>query len=298
MRIVQPWSAEPDMITRRNFVLATALAGSGWVGRVNAADTIQSELARIERDSGGRLGVSILDAGLRAGHRADERFPMCSTFKFLACSAVLKRVDEGRETLDRRIRIAASDLVPGSTFIKAPVGGNGMTWAEICEAAMTRSDNTAANLILKSLGGPPAVTAFARSIGDQMTRLDRTEPTLNEAIPGDPRDTTTPAAMLENMRKLLLGDALSATSKAQLTAWLVGNKTGDKRLRAGLPGWRVGDKTGTGDHGTANDIGIVWPPGKEPILVTSYLTGASTSPERRNATIAAVGRLVAVAAAK
>lgn len=295
------------MITRRNFVLTTALTGLVWAGRradATSWDTFKDVLARIERDSGGRLGVAVLDtgsspsSGLSAGHRADERFPMCSTFKFLACSAVLKRVDGGRETLSRHIRIEASDIVPDSTFIKTPVGGNGMTLAGICEAAMIHSDNTAANLILKSLGGPPAVTAFARSIGDPVTRLDRTEPTLNEAIPGDPRDTTTPAAMVKNMRALLLGDVLSATSKAQLTAWLVGNKTSDTRLRAGFPGWRVGDKTGTGDRGTANDIAIAWPPARKPILVTVYLTGASTSADRRSAAIAAVGLAVAAALGK
>jgi beta-lactamase class A len=298
------------MITRRNVVLSTALIGLAWTGRSAAAtprDSIENVLGRIERDSGGRLGVAVLDtgsiptshpsSGLSAGHRADERFPMCSTFKFLACAAVLKRVDNGQEMLGRRIRIGASDVVPNSTFIKAPVGGNGMTLAEICEAAITRSDNTAANLILRSLGGPPAVTAFARSIGDPVTRLDRTEPTLHEATPGDPRDTT-PAAMLNDMHRLLLGEVLSAASKAQLTAWLVGNKTGDTRLRAGLPGWRVGDKTGTGDHGTANDIGIAWPPGRKPILVTVYLTGTSTSAEQRSAAIAAVGRAAAAALGK
>ena len=165
--------------------------------------------------------------------------------------------------------------------------------AELCEAAITLSDNTAANLILASLGGPEGLTAYARSIGDTTTRLDRIEPFLNEAVPGDLRDTTTPAAMLKNVHTLALGDALSAASKQQLTAWLLGNRTGDARLRAGLPaGWRCGDKTGSGERGTTNDIGVVWPPHGAPIIVAIYLTETAASGEKRNATLAEIGRAV------
>jgi len=171
---------------------------------------------------------------------------------------------------------------------------DGLTMAAICEAAITLSDNTAGNLMLASLGGPQAITAFARSLGDPMTRLDRIETELNEALPGDPRDTTTPFAMLGNLQKLVLGDALSAASKDQLTKWLLANKTGDARIRARLPqGWRVGDKTGSGERGTTNDVGIVWPASGAPIIVTVYLTESTASPEQRNATIAAIGRAVA-----
>jgi beta-lactamase class A len=171
-----------------------------------------------------------------------------------------------------------------------------MTLNELCHAAMTYSDNTAANLILAGLGGPKSVTAFARTLDDTITRLDRTEPTLNEAIPGDPRDTTTPAAMAKNMQALLIGHALSETSKGLLMQWLIGNKTGDSRLRAGLPkDWRAGDKTGTGDRGSTNDIAIIWPPGRKPILVAAYLTECTASAERRNAALAMVGRAIAKA---
>jgi beta-lactamase class A len=159
---------------------------------------------------------------------------------------------------------------------------------------MTYSDNTAGNLILSSIGGPQGLTAFARSIGDNVTRLDRDEPTLNEAVPGDPRDTTSPSAMLKNIEKLVLGDVLSVASKEQLTKWLVGNKTGGARLRAGLPkDWRCGDKTGSGERGTTNDVGMVWPPSGKPVAVTIYLTETSAPPEKRNATLAAVGRAIA-----
>ena len=259
------------MTTRRDFVAgAGALAGWGLAGAgvARAAgglpDTFTADMARIELENGGRLGVAVQDtgSGARAGHRDGERFPMCSTFKLLAAAAVLKRVDGGGERIDRRIVFAASDIVVNSPITKERIGGNGMTLAELCEAAMIVSDNTAGNLILASLGGPQAITDYARTLGDTITRLDRIEPDLNEAVPGDPRDTTTPQAMLGNVRQLVLGKALSAASKEQLTKWLIGNKTGDTRLRAGLPaGWRTGDKTGSGERGTTNDVGVVWPPG-------------------------------------
>jgi beta-lactamase class A len=257
-----------------------------------AAPKFADELKRIEAGSGGRLGVAIFDtqAQAGAGYRTGERFPMCSTFKVLACSAVLKRVDGGQERLDRRIFIEAKDVVPGSSRINAPAI-EGLTLGELCEAAMIYSDNTAANLILAGLGGPAGVTAFARTIGDTQTRLDRNEPALNDSIPGDPRDTTTPAAMVKNLLTLLLGNALASKSREQLAQWLIANKTGDTRLRAGLPaGWRIGDKTGTGERGSTNDIAIAWPPKRQPVLIAAYLTETTASAEKRNATLAAVGR--------
>ncbi len=165
--------------------------------------------------------------------------------------------------------------------------------AELCVATMTLSDNTAGNLLLASFGGPAGLTAYARSLGDQTTRLDRIETALNEGLPGDPRDTTSPVAMLGTMHRLLLGDALSAASRERLAGWLVANKTGDKRLRAGMPGWKVGDKTGTGGNGSANDIAIVWPTGRAPLLVTVYYTGSTILDEARNEVIAEAGRIVA-----
>jgi beta-lactamase class A len=291
------------MNSRRHFILSGALASIGLIGggrRGFAAPSsaLEQQFARIELEGGGRLGIAVLDAasGVRAGHRADDLFPMCSTFKLLACGALLKRVDAGEERLDRRVKVEASDIVPDSSVIKAPEGGDGMSIAELCAAAMTYSDNTAANLILAGIGGPSALTAFARSIGDTKTRLDRIEPELNEALPGDPRDTTTPAAMLDDIQKLILGDALSGASRAQLTQWLLDNKTGGKRLRAGLPnGWRCGDKTGSGERGTTNDVGVLWPPGRAPIVVTIYLTETAAPADKRDATLAAVGRAIATA---
>lgn len=247
---------------------------------------------------GGRLGVSVLDtgSGQSLGWRQDERFPMASTFKLVLAGWMLAEVDRGKEALDRRVHYEPSVLVPYSPVTEKYAGAAGMTMGELCEATVTLSDNTAANLLLAPHGGPAGFTAFVRALGDPHTRLDRTEPTLNEALPGDPRDTTTPAAMLQTMRKLVLGDALSPTSRAQLTRWIIGNKTGDKRLRAGVPGWRVGDKTGTGARGSSNDIGVLWPPGGgSPVLVTCYMTGVPAPGEVRDAAIAEVARRAAAA---
>jgi beta-lactamase class A len=218
---------------------------------------------------------------------------MCSTFKVLACGAVLARVDAGRDDLNRRIRFEAKDVVTYSPVTKDRAGGDGMTLAELCEAGMTQSDNTAANLILASVGGPAEVTAYARSIGDPVTRLDRTETSLNEATPNDPRDTTTPDAMAADLRTLIVGNGLSRRSRNQLTAWMVANRTGDAKLRAGVPkDWRVGDKTGSGGYGSTNDVAVLWPPGREPLIVCVYLTNTKATFEACNATIAAVGRAV------
>ena len=291
-------------ITRRRFQLGcgaalVAITLSGRPKAVHASPSNQrliDEIKRLERESGGRLGVCVLDTatGARHVHRGDERFPMCSTFKALAAAAILARVDAGKEQLTRRITFEASALVTYSPVTEKHVGGDGMTLAEICEAAVTLSDNTAGNLLLAALGGPPGLTAFARSIGDQVTRLDRDEPSLNEALPDDPRDTTTPNAMASNLQALILGTtALSAASREQLTAWLIGNQTGDARLRAGFTkDWRIGDKTGSGARGTANDVAVIWPPNKSPIVITAYLTGATVSTAQQNATLASVARAV------
>jgi beta-lactamase class A len=281
-------------ITRRAALAGTVLTLA--TPRAFCAEAAEAGLAELERVNGGRIGIAALDTanGARIEHRANERFAMCSTFKFLLAGCTLARVDRNEEQLDRRMVFAESDLVTYSPVTKTHVGPGGMSVAELCEAAMTLSDNTAANLLLATCGGPPGLTAFARSLGDTMTRLDRIETALNEATPGDPRDTTTPAAMLGTMQKLLLGDALTPTSRALLGDWLVGNKTGARRLRAGVPkDWRVGDKTGSGGNGATNDIAVAWPPGRAPILVTAYFAESSASPEARDGVLAAAARIVA-----
>lgn len=289
---------------RRDFIgrAAAALAAGALSGRASAAPGWSEDLAgaleKIEARSGGRLGVALLDvrSGAQAGHRVDERFPMCSTFKLLAVAAVLQRVDAAAEQLSRRIRFEPSDLVTYSPVTGKRAGGEGMTVEELCDAAITVSDNTAGNLLLASIGGPAGLTAFARSLADPVTRLDRIEPELNEAAPGDPRDTTTPRAMASDLRALVFGSALSSSSRDRLVAWLKRNSTGDRRLRAGLPApWTVGDKTGTGRRGTMNDVAIVWPSGRPPFLVAAYLTGSTEAGEDRDAALAAVARAAAQA---
>ncbi|HEY4373011.1 MAG TPA: class A beta-lactamase, partial [Burkholderiales bacterium] len=268
---------------------ATSPAAKEWVARMHAG------LTRIDAAAGGRLGVAVQDmhTGAIAALRGGERFPMCSTFKLLVAALVLKRTEEKKENLGRRIVIRQADMVPNSPITKTHAAGEGMTVAELCAAAIAVSDNTAANLLLKSFGGPAALTHYVRSLGDTITRLDRIEPALNEARPGDARDTTAPLAMLGNLRALLLGEALAPASRAQLIDWLKATTTSARRLRAHLPaGWQAADKTGTGERGTNNDIGILLPPDRAPLLVCVYLTNTKAPLEKSSEVVAAVGELV------
>lgn len=302
------------MVGRRNLVMGLALttvglaAGGGrqgleWLARAQSATpkTLTDParlLAQLEARSTGRLGVAVqdLETGRRYSYRGEERFPMCSVFKWTLAACVLARVDKGQEDLGRRIIFDRSDLQPHSPGTEGHVGAPGMTLAALCEAAITLSDNAAANLLLKSVGGPAGLTAWLRSQGDKVTRLDRWETALNSALPGDARDTTSPDAMIYLLNRLTQGQALSAASRTQLNAWLAANTTGDARLRAGLPaGWRVGDKTGSGDRGTTNDVAVITPPGRRPLLVAAFLTGGPPSNDARNAILADVGRVVAAA---
>lgn len=252
-----------------------------------------TSFAALERAAGGRLGVCAIDtaSGRHVRHRADERFPFCSTFKAMLSAAVLAQSVEHPGLLQQRVTIAQSDLVNYSPVSGKHVG-TVMTVAELCEAAIQYSDNSAANLAMKLIGGPAAVTAYARSIGDDTFRLDRWETELNTALPGDLRDTTTPDAMAASMRVLTLGDALPPAQRAQLVAWLRGNKVGDKRIRAGVPaGWQVADKTGTGDYGTTNDAGVIWPPSRAPIVLVVYYTQARADAKAKDDVIAAAARI-------
>lgn len=252
-------------------------------------------LAALEARHGGRLGVAALDTGSGRvlAQRGDERFAMCSTFKWLLAAWVLSEVEAGRESLDRRIRYGREALVSWSPVTEKHVGA-GMTVGELCAAIVTMSDNGAANLLLAEHGGPDALTAWLRTTGDTITRLDRIEPFMNASAPGDPRDTTTPRAMLGSLQRLLLGNVLSPASRKQLLDWLLANKTGDARLRAGLPGWRVGDKTGSDGEHTSNDVGIAWPPGGgAPVLVAVYYANSPADAAGRDAVIAEAARIVA-----
>lgn len=258
------------------------------------SDTID-QIAAIEKRLGGRIGLVALDTGTdkRVDHRAAERFPMCSTFKFLAAAAVLKRVEENKDKLDRFIPYSAKDILEYAPVTKAHLQEGGMTLRALCAAAIEQSDNTAGNLLLNCIGGPSGLTQFARDLGDHMTRLDRIEPDLNSAIRGDERDTTSPAAMCMNMERLLLGNVLSASSRRQLETWLQHNETGASMIRAAIPkNWTVGDKTGRCGDGTANDIAIVRPAGRAPILIAIYFVGSSAARTDRDAAIAEVARIL------
>jgi len=284
---------------RRTFVMALTLMNVvPPAARAAASSGAAERIAALEVRSAGRLGVFAQDTanGATIAYRDAERFAMCSTFKMLLTGAVLARIDRGVERLDRRISYTMNDLLPYAPVTAQHVGVGSMTVEALCAAAIEVSDNTAANLLLRSVGGPAAVTRFARSIGDMRTRLDRTEPDLNTAIPGDPRDTTTPRAMAGTLRSLTVGTVLSASSRSRLRDWLHATRTGDNRLRAGLPrSWFSGDKTGTGDHGATNDIAVSWPPRRAPIVIAAYFTDSPRSLDARSAVLAQVGHIVAFA---
>ena len=254
-----------------------------------------NRILSIEQRTGARIGVAAVDtaSGKRLAYRSEERFPMCSTFKFLAAAAVLKRVDGGQQELDRFVSYDAKDILEYAPVTKAHLKDGGMTLGALCAAAIEQSDNTAGNLLLDTIGGPTGLTNFARSIGNEMTRLDRKEPELNSASPGDERDTTTPAAMCADMQRLLLGNVLSESSRQQLEDWLRQNETGSQMIRAGVPKtWTVGDKTGRCGNGATNDVAIIRPPASAPIMVAIYSMGSASSAQDRTAIVAEAARAV------
>lgn len=255
-------------------------------------------LADLERRGGGRLGVFALDtgSGRSLAHRADERFLMCSTTKLASVAAVLARVDAGSERLDRRVPYTAGTIAVGTApDTEAHLAEGGMSVEALCRAAIVHSDNGAANLLFASLGGPAAVTRFARGLGDPASRFDRVEPALNR--PDGERDTTTPRAFAGLTRALLLGDALSPASRARLDGWTVACETGAKRIRAGVPkGWTVGDKTGTAGP-VADDVALLRPPNRAPIVVAAYCDAPGLDAAAREAVLREVGAIAATLAA-
>jgi beta-lactamase class A len=283
------------MLTRRSFIAVSSLALPQFLHAApERFRSLPAAFARLERANGGRLGAAVLDTatGERAGYRADERFPMCSTFKFLLVSLVLRRVDRHEETLDRPIPVPQKSLVENSPLTE-PHAGGAMTIAELCHAALTRSDNTAANLLLETAGGPAGVTGFARSIGDRVTRLDRNEPTVNESRKDDPRDTTSSRAMTEDLRNIFLKNVLTPASVGQLTKWMSEGPSGFDRLRANLPeGWRAADKTGSNGEHTSNDVAMFWPPNRPPVAVAVYITQCPGPENKRAAMLQEIGQMV------
>ncbi|KVZ00216.1 class A beta-lactamase [Burkholderia ubonensis] len=278
------------------FVAACAPAPVGDHEHLRAA---QAQLDALEQASNGRLGVAALDTatGARIAHRSRERFPLCGTFAVVAAAAMLARSALDASLLPRRILYRRYELVPGSPVTERHAD-TGMKIGQLCEAMLQSGDKSAANLLMSVLGGPQTVTEFAHASGDTLFRLDRWEPELNTARPDDERDTSTPLAMAETMRRLLLGDTLGAPERAQLTKWLLGSANGVKGIRAGVPSdWRVAGKTGTGGYGTTTDVAVLWPPSHAPLVIAVSFTqpGADASP--RADVVAEAARIAAAALA-
>ncbi|MCC5033826.1 class A beta-lactamase [Streptomyces sp. WAC 00631] len=254
-------------------------------------------LRALESEHGARLGVFArnLDTGETVVRRADERFPMCSLFKPVAAAAILRDHDRRGEFLARRIRYGTTDLVEHSPITGKHVA-QGMTVGELCDAAIRYSDNTAANLLLRELGGPRAVTRFCRSVGDRTTRLDRWETELNSAEPWRVEDTTSPRAIARTYTRLIVGDTLSSADRERLTGWMLANTTSGERFRAGLPAdWDLADKTGGGAYGTNNNAGVAWTPDRAPIVLAVLTTKPAPDAAPDNELIAETAELLASA---
>ncbi|MEU7605699.1 class A beta-lactamase [Streptomyces sp. NPDC041003] len=284
---------------------ARAASGGGDGG--SSGDGRDGEVVRqlrgLEREYGARLGAYARDTatGRTVLYRADELFPMCSLFKTPAVAAVMRDLDRDGEFLARRIHYTQEDVTAagGGSVTQRPENiAGGLTVAELCSAAIAQSDNAAANLLLRELGGPTAVTAFCRSVGDRTTRLDRWEPELNSAEPSRVTDTTSPRAIGRTYGRLVLGDALGPRHREHLTRWLLANTTSADRFRAGLPAdWVIGDKTGTGSYGTNNNVGIAWPPGWPPVVLAVLSTKPEPSAPRTDALVARAAKALAAALA-
>jgi len=256
-----------------------------------------TQLAALEQAAGGRLGVAAWRQGseLRVAYRADERFPLASTFKAMLAGAVLARSVSQPGLLDQHVRYEKKELVTYSPITEQHLA-DGMSVADLCAATLQYSDNSAANFLMTLLGGPQAVTAFARSIGNTVFQLERWETELNSAIPGDVRDTASPASMAYSLQQLLLGNSLPAPQRQQLDAWMRGNTTGYKRIRAGVPaGWQVADKTGSGAYGSVNDIGVAYPPSGAPLVIAVYYTREQKKADTNQDIITAATRIVTAA---
>lgn len=275
--------------------LGAALAAAALQVRAADRKTLLDQVAQLEAASGGRIGLAVLDTatGERIEHRADERFAMCSTFKLMLTAAILARIDSGALQSGQRVPYARESLLPNSPITKTHLAEGALPLESLVQAVIEVSDNTAANLLLGLIGGPPAYTQFVRGLGDPITRLDRIEPALNSNLPGDPRDTTAASAMLGDLHKTLLGTTLSKSSRERLLGWMRNCRTGRERLRAKLPaGWTAGDKTGTGDRGAVNDLAIFWPPKRAPVLIACYLSDSTRPVNELAAVHARIGALI------
>ncbi|WP_273732227.1 class A beta-lactamase [Mycolicibacterium septicum] len=274
-------------LSRRNVLIGSLVAAAAvGAGVGNAAPAlaapVDDQIAELERRDNALIGLyaANLDSGRILTNRPDEMFAMCSTFKGYAAARVLQMVGRRQISLDNRVFVDPEAIVPNSPVTETHAGAE-MTLAELCQAALQRSDNTAGNLLLKTIDGPAGITAFARSVGDERTRLDRWEVELNSAIPGDPRDTSTPAALAVGYRAVLAGDALSPPQRRQLEDWMRANQTSS--VRAGLPeGWTTADKTGSGDYGSTNDVGIAYGPNGQRLLLAVMTRSQADDPKADN----------------
>jgi beta-lactamase class A len=263
----------------------------------HAADaSLDAAFSALEQQLGGRIGVVAIDtgSGKRITHRPDERFPMCSSFKMVLAAAILNKGVNEPGFMQKQIAISAADMVPHAP-ITSKSQGSTLSVEALADAIGRYSDNPAANLLVKEVGGPAGLTAYARTIGDKEFRNDRLETMLNSATPGDLRDTTTANAMASTVRTLLLGSALPPAQQLMLKDWMLRNTTGDLKIRAGVPAeWKVAEKTGNcGSYGASNDIGMLYPPGRAPIALAIYTHRIKQDDSGSNETIAAVARLVA-----
>jgi len=296
-------SSRPATTSRRALLGAGAVTAATFLTGSTPAqasdDTgISARLAALEEQHTARVGVFAHHLGTRKTvvHRADELFPMCSVFKTLAAAAVLRDLDRHGEVLYRVVHYTEADLVDGSDQTRAHLA-DGMTVEQLADVAIRYSDNGAGNLLLRELGGPTAITRFARSLGDPVTRLDRWETELNSAEPDRITDTTSPRAIAGLYGRLVLGDALRRPDRDRLTTWLLNNTTSAARFRAGLPAtWTIADKTGSGDYGTANDVGVAWTEAGDPVVL-AVLTTKPTLPDALydNQLVADTAELVAAA---
>lgn len=256
---------------------------------------VHEELAKLESSSGGRIGISAINTeyNTRIQYRANERFPMGCTSKVIGVAAILKKSMTNDDFLQEKVIYRKKDILNWAPITKKHLADD-MTISELCAAAISYSDNTAMNLLLKKLGGPQGLNTFARSIGDNSFKLDHWWPDEAASSSLDDADSTTPAAMEKSLRKLALGDVLSSPLRAQLQVWLKENTTGNLRIRAGVPKtWIVGDKTGTGfNYGTTNDIAIIWPPKCAPIVVTIYYTNKNKNAPKREDILATATRIL------
>lgn len=258
---------------------------------------LEPAFAALERELNGELGLALIDAasGRTLGYRQDRRFPMCSTFKAVLAAAILARAERVPGLLDRRLPLPKSVFVDWSPITGKHADGE-LSVAQLCAAALQYSDNTAANVLLRELGGPAALTRYARTLGDERFRLDRWETGLNAATPGDERDTTTPLAMARTLRTLLLLDGLPPGRQGQLRDWMLGNTTGETRIRAAVPAsWQVADKTGTGSYGSANDIAVIYRPDRTPLVLAIYTRQLMKDAEARSDIIARAAGLALAA---